>query len=441
MATKSLPSLKSYPKACLKAEENADLFSELPEEILVSIMSSFTIEDAARFSLVSRQCERTWRYFPVLIFKDYHSKEKFWDSWEAIVEEKACFVRSVDRVLEKHLGTTIDEFRIIFDLELSSQSYVDKWVAVALDKQVKRLELDFQSNLRKMHVRDSRSHRPLPICFDLPPKFTGFKSLLTSLCVRYVNVTNEFVDYLPLSCPLLEILCIQGSRYLTRITGSLHVKQLEVSYCRNLEKIDVSARKLLSLTLNFVYPIELHIVDAPSLFKMSIGEAKILPHAFDNLSDILSQLVYLNLRFCLILPLMRGLVNGVPMPKLRHLELTVTCALIDSSLYQCIFVIQACPSLEKLTLKLERFIVRTVADRQPRKWIGCGFPLKCLKTLELVGYRGIAMDLELAFFVLDYASMLEEIIVDFVPLNDNDKRQRLVMLQMKLPQGVKLTVK
>ncbi|XP_074319338.1 putative F-box/FBD/LRR-repeat protein At4g13965 [Silene latifolia] len=277
MATKSLPSLK--------AEENDDLFSELPEEILVSIMSSFTVDEAARFSLVSRQFELMWRYFPVLIFKDYQAKKKSWDTWDTVVEEKACFVRRVDRVLEKHLGTTIDELRIIFDLELSSQSYVDKWVAFALDKQVKRLELNFKSIYRNVLVyNDPRINKVYGISLDLPPKLTGcFKSLLTSLCLRYVKVTDEFVDYLPLSCPLLEMLCIEGSRYLTRVTGSLQVKQLEVSYCCNLRKFYVSARKLHSLTLNCVFPIELRILDAPSLFKLSIGEAKILPHAFDNL--------------------------------------------------------------------------------------------------------------------------------------------------------------
>ncbi|XP_074319243.1 uncharacterized protein LOC141656302 [Silene latifolia] len=278
---------------------------------------------------------------------------------------------------------------------------------------------------------------------DLPPRFTSdFKSsFLTSLCLRYVNVTDEFVDYLPLSCPLLEMLCIEGSRCLTRVTGSIHVRQLEVSYCCKLRKIDVSARKLHSLTLNSVFRIELHIVDARSLFKMSIGEEVTLPYAFDNLSDILSQLVYLNLMLDLTLPLTGDLVNGVAMPKLQHLELTVTYATRDSWLYKCRFVIDASPNLQKLTLRLEKFKTKKGFDREVRKWVRCSSPLKCLKTLEIVGYRGTAVDLELAFFVLENASMLEEIIVDFIPLNDNDKRERLVMLQMKLPQGVKLTVR
>ncbi|KAH9607070.1 hypothetical protein KSS87_004999 [Heliosperma pusillum] len=79
-----------------------------------------------------------------------------------------------------------------------------------------------------------------------------------------------------------------------------------------------------------------------------------------------------------------------------------------------------------------------------RKWVG--FPLKCLKTLELVGYVGQPIDLELAFFVLENASMLEEVIVDFfLPHHpkriDKKKKELLVMLQSKLPQGIKLTVK
>ncbi|XP_074306690.1 putative F-box/LRR-repeat protein At4g15060 [Silene latifolia] len=281
------------------AEENADLFSKLPEEILVSIITSFTMNEAARFSLVSRQCEVVWRYFPVLIFEDCKAKEKVWNSWDAIFEDRASFVRRVDRVLEKHLGTTIDELRITFDLERSWQSNVDKWVAFALDKQLKRLEHNFSTIYRGIYLPryDGQLLNP-------PPKLTGFKSCLTSLCLRHVNVTDEFIDYLPHSCPLLEMLCIEGSSYLTRVTGALSVKQLEVYYCPKLKKINVSARKLHSFTLFGVFPVEVHIVDAPSLIKMSVGWGEILPHALDYLSDILSQLVYLKISLDLGLPIM-----------------------------------------------------------------------------------------------------------------------------------------
>ncbi|XP_074306693.1 uncharacterized protein LOC141641952 [Silene latifolia] len=324
MATTSWrPSLKSCDQARRIGEESDDLFGKLPEEILMSIMSYFTVKEAARFSLVSRQCEVIWRYFPVLIFEDYKAMETIWDSWDAIFEDRACFVRKVDRVLEKHLGTTIDE-----------------------------------------------------------------SCCLTSLCLRDVNVSDEFFDYLPHSCPLLETLCIENSRCLTRVTGSLQVKRLEVTRCHNLEKIEVSARKI-----------------------------------------------------DLARPLLGKLMNDVAMPKLEHLEFQVSNAMVHSSLYRCIIVLASSPNLQKLTLKLENFGTKE-RNREVRRCVSYGSPLTCLKTLELVGYRGKPVDLELAFFVLENASMLEEIIVDFIiPLNDNVKRERLEMLQMKIPQGVKLTVK
>ncbi|XP_074266961.1 F-box/LRR-repeat protein At3g03360-like [Silene latifolia] len=448
MATKSRPSLESC------SEENDDVFSELPEEILMSVMCLFTMKEAARFSLVSRQCEVIWRYFPVLIFED---NQVNFDNYEALVEKKACFVWRVDRIIEKHLGTNIDELRITCDLEPSWQSYVDKWVGFALDKQVKRLELNFSPIWRKLRVPDDRIYRFYAYPRDLPPKLfttttstTGcFKScFLTSLCLRFVNVNDEFVDFLPRTCPLLEMLCIQGSSRLTRVTGCLELKQLEVSHCKNLKKIDVTARKLQSLTLNIMHPVELlRIVDAPSLVEMSIGEAYTFLYLFNYyLEDIFSQLVYLNLRIELGgVPFGLGgmiMMNGVAMPKLEHLQLQVFNVMAYSSLRGCIFVIATTPSLQKLTLKLEEFIINEKGyNRKLNKWVGYGFPIKWLTTLEIVGYRGELVDLELAFFVLENATMLEEIILDFAPLDDNHKQQRLQMLQTKLPQDVKLIVK
>ncbi|XP_074295054.1 F-box/FBD/LRR-repeat protein At5g22700-like [Silene latifolia] len=371
---------------CYEARCKDDLLSELPDDILVSIISLITTKDAARLSLVSRQYEFISRSnFPVLIFEDFEDQAK---------EKTASFVSRVDCVLEKHLGKIIDEFRITFDLDRIWQSHVNNWVTIALDKKVKRIELNFSTPIRgKRRVDDDYIYRtPL----DLPIKFTNgrFKSNLTSLCLRYVNVTDEFVDNLPNSCPFLEILCIEGSGCLTRITGSLDLKHLEASYCCNLKKIDISARKLQSFTLNSMFPIEPRIVDAPFLVKMSIGEEQTLPYAFEHLDDIMSRLVYLKLRIDLTRPF----------------------------------------------FWFEEVITEERRERAVDIWLGIS---SRLKTLELVGYRGKAVDLEVAIFVLENSPVLEEVIVDFAPLiNDKaDKRERLLPLKRKLPRGVKLTIK
>ncbi|XP_074310764.1 putative F-box/FBD/LRR-repeat protein At5g56810 isoform X1 [Silene latifolia] len=445
MMTTSLPALESCLNDECKAngagKENYDRLSELSEDILLSIVSSFTMKEVARLSLVSRRWEYIWHCFPHLIFEDPRAMDNIRRNWKAIVVERPDFVRMVDRVVEEHLGTAIDELRITFDLDKKWQSYVDKWAAFALDKQVKRLEFNFTSPWRYGRIRYGNGI-VLPMCdepLDLPPKFTGFKSFLTSLCLKYVNVTDEFMDYVSHSCPSLENLCIVGSKYLTRMSGAFdQVKHLEVTLCRNMKTIDISARTLRSFTM-YSQHIQPRMAHASSLVEVSIGgydDFYAVTYAIDSLALYLSQLLYLNLRISKKMIL--GIDHSAAMPKLQHLELQVV-AYGNQSLRGWIPLILACPLLQKLTLKLNRITKKF--DQPVYKWPG--LPLKCLKTLEIVGYVGQTIDLGLAFFVLENASMLEEVIVTFVPRNyktyDIDARERLVKLQDKIPQGVKLT--
>ncbi|KAK9673593.1 hypothetical protein RND81_12G177500 [Saponaria officinalis] len=137
-----------------------------------------------------------------------------------------------------------------------------------------------------------------------------------------------------------------------------------------------------------------------------------------------------------------GIHDSVHVPNLRHLEFQVR-ARFNQSLRGWASLIAASPKLQKLSLKLCGR--PTHADWILSKWVG--FPLKCLTTLELAGYVGPTLDLELAIFVFENATMLQEVIVDFVPLynkhgyHTGDKQENLAKLRMKLPQAVNLTIK
>ncbi|KAK9725367.1 hypothetical protein RND81_05G139000 [Saponaria officinalis] len=336
-----------------------DRLSDLPNEILLSIVSSFSMKEIARLSHVSRQWEFVWRCAPLLIFEDPRAMDKIKASIAAIPEEiLLSFVSWVDCVLDKHLGTTIDELRITFILDLNWQSHVDKWAAFAVDKHVQRLELNFSSYWIKTPTKVN-SGKPL----DLPPKLSTIKSTrLTSLCLKYVNATDEFIDYLSRSCPLLEVLCIVGSNRLISVgaCGSFkQLKNLEVSHCRNLKTIDISAPKLSSFT-HYGDPVKLHFSYAPSLVDVSVGKAAgprgRIAYVFDSLSKHLSQLVRLSLMISTIGRRNMGIDNPADMPNLRHLEFQVR-AYFEQSLEGWAPLIAASPRLQKLSLKARRLIL------------------------------------------------------------------------------------
>lgn len=76
-----------------------------------------------------------------------------------------------------------------------------------------------------------------------------------------------------------------------------------------------------------------------------------------------------------------------------------------------------------------------------------------LKVVELIGFLGLPIELELAFYLLEIATMLEKVIVEPTPpsllgtpwvFEDYKKkaaaRQRAKKLETRLPRGVELVI-
>lgn len=171
----------------------------------------------------------------------------------------------MNNVLEAHLGTTIDELRVICDLDVSHEFDIDKWLAFAFAKHVKRVELDLS------HFTEL-TNRTIPLindwdCYTWPLQSRlKLKShnlvSLTSLSLKYVSVTVKDIECALHSCPALENLCIfGGSNSLTYIKLphlSLKLKHLEVSCCPRLLSIDIRPPKLVSLALHGRRILEIH---------------------------------------------------------------------------------------------------------------------------------------------------------------------------------------
>ncbi|XP_074318035.1 putative FBD-associated F-box protein At1g61330 [Silene latifolia] len=322
----------------------------------------------------------------------------------------------MEKVVIGHLDSSIDEFRVVFDLDTSFQSRIDHWVVFALRKRVKTLELDFQPVIERMDTDYTRGGL-----------FIDYSNSLASLSLNFVNITSEIVDSILLSCPFLENLHIRKSIFLTSIKSqSSSLKQLDVSHCDKLQTIDISAPNMVFFKY-FGQPIELNIRNAVSLSSLFIGAGTGLEitYAFEPMSKYFSQLEFLYLQISL------G-CSFVP-PVSAHLHLTVSSAynlgvehlklplltrlkVLDLyitgdhsvSLLGWTPLIEACPVLEKLTVKfncIDYGVNRFISKRN-------GSALKSLKTLEIFGYCGRRIDIELASFVIENAINLQRVVVD-----------------------------
>uniref|UniRef100_A0A803LAR5 At1g61320/AtMIF1 LRR domain-containing protein n=1 Tax=Chenopodium quinoa TaxID=63459 RepID=A0A803LAR5_CHEQI len=134
---------------------------------------------------------------------------------------------------------------------------------------------------------------------------------------------------------LLENLCLECSEILTSVSSaslSLPLKHLNVSCCFNMQTIDISAPKLLSLTY-FGDPIEFNIRNASSLLELSVGGDKLIKvaYAFEPLAIYLSQLKYLQLRMRLHNGNNLAIEHPPAFPSLKHLELYAVADFNESS--------------------------------------------------------------------------------------------------------------
>ncbi|XP_048491886.1 putative FBD-associated F-box protein At5g38570 isoform X1 [Beta vulgaris subsp. vulgaris] len=418
------PSLKScrHQPYEAKASDN-DQLSQLPDDLLTLIISFCTTKEAAQTSILSRRWNYLWRCFPLLIFKDeYPTIPSIGRNQLLLPQERLDFARMVNSVVESHLGVAVDELRIIFDLDVSYESDIDKWLVFALSKHVKRLELDFTPQVGRRIVWGD--------CYTWPLESRLSSSLglhqnnlacssLTSLCLKYVTVTNKDIESILLSCHSLENLCIgSASMYLQIINlpqTSLQLKRLEVLCCYNLLCIDIKAPKLVSFTLHG-RPIALHLRDSSSLSKLSIGngnyEGEIVDYAYKSLSQYFLKLEHLSWHLCLTganrPKWNRGILKPPIMSNLKHLELHVI-ARGDESLLKWTYLIEESPVLEKLTLKFSKYHWCSRVQRRnivKRK----GRPLKNLKTLEHFGYLGLPIDIEFATYVVENSIKLEDVV-------------------------------
>uniref|UniRef100_A0A803LXG5 F-box domain-containing protein n=1 Tax=Chenopodium quinoa TaxID=63459 RepID=A0A803LXG5_CHEQI len=394
------PALKSCKHKCSEVKggefiaEN-DRMSQLPHDVLMTIMSLLTMKEAGKTSIVSHTWYNLWRCLPVLFFKvDPYStiKDKL-----LLPEQRSGFTGWVNSVVGAHLGPVIDELRVIFDLDVRLESDIDKWVIFGFSKQVKHLELDLTPFYnRSISLIDCYTW-PLD-CRISSLALLGNMTFLRSLCLKYVNVSGKDVECLLRVCYALEDLCIvNGSIDWTHINLpdlSLQLKHLKVLDCPRLMSIDIKVPKLVSFTHHW-RPIDLHIRDSLLLSKVSIGngefQGEIVNHVLNSLSTCFSNVKFMSWDFMLDHPFVDNLVkvnmgiNNPPcMTNLKHMEFHFSI-------------------LYNMNTEFRRDIVKHK-----------GRPLKSLKTLEHIGILGLPIDIEFATYVVENSIMLKDI-GDYLP--------------------------
>ncbi|EYU41842.1 hypothetical protein MIMGU_mgv1a020578mg [Erythranthe guttata] len=260
---------------------DVDRISQLPDDILVTIVSSFlSLKEAARTSVLSSRWINLWKHIPCLNFDA--EQKRLWDeksAKELLGEERRKYVEWVNSVLTSHKEATLNEYRISFDLCRSTGEPVNRWLEFAFSRRVRILELDLSPTIMNWRPWSKTYAFPEELLTRTsggasilePASCIDFKSL-KALSMRFVNVSGEAIEFFLRTCPFLEKLVVHNASELSNLEvcgSSLDLKHLELQSCHNLTSIKVSAPNLTSLTLPNVKGLLLENV--PMLVEVSVS--------------------------------------------------------------------------------------------------------------------------------------------------------------------------
>ncbi|KAF8391421.1 hypothetical protein HHK36_023726 [Tetracentron sinense] len=261
---------------------SSDQISQLPDIVLLHILSFLPMKDAVKMGILSKRWEYLWTSVPKL---DYHTPE-FLD------EDVDDFVTFVNRTLVLYEGPKIQKIHVCFNCKEWHVSSVDLWIRLAIRKNVEELDLDFagKENVETldgylyllpqyMYTKASLTKLRLSFCLVRPRGLICWR-LLKNLSLAYVELSDNLIQKMLSGSPSLEV--------------------LDLCECTGLKHLDFTSTRLKKLTIRDYFDSEnsddVLKISAPNL--QSLGIFGFLPRSILLLN--LSSLTEATLNFELI---------------------------------------------------------------------------------------------------------------------------------------------
>ncbi|XP_047940950.1 F-box/LRR-repeat protein At2g42730 [Salvia hispanica] len=439
----------------LEDDYTGDRISKLPDEILGLILSSMSLKEAIKTSALSSRWRSLWIVTRKLDI-DLDSTtilDNRRNSYN-INKLRFKFVRWIDRlfttILPESSSTTLNRFRVVFDLSSLFSGWIDDWLSSAVSRKVESLELILNT------YSNSRAER----CYCFPYEKGNFPDnlkLLKKLNLHYVNVSGAAVAFLLGNCRLLEHLslsrCGNGLSSLEVVGTSPVFKCLEISQCTSLKSIVVRESNVVCIKyagpsiphshfkLEGVHRLtQLWIKGRPEMMRYDIKNIRGIIDMFDS---VLPQLH--TLKIYTMSKITGNDTLEKIMPKLKELVVVLGREYLDNcSLVPIINWFGVAPCLERFILEASHQVPRALeanyllngsdydVSKINRK-IEVQLSYSHIKEVEFVGYRGVHNHLQMITQLVRHAVALEKIIVDprSFELRPNMPWDRISRIQME----------
>lgn len=208
-------------------ESSDDRISQLPDDILVDIISSLLLKETGRTSILSSRWRNLWKHTSRLNFEADSALDKIAGNNGLRGVERVNYERWVNKVLDScKTSSALLEFSVHFGLDNSLQSVISRWLVYACARRVQRLELDLLEYGEQVgNIFTSANYVfPEELLYQAKEGSSGVRQFsyesLKVLSLKCVNVSGEALEFFLRNCPSLEQLVVWGSFKLKTLTVS-----------------------------------------------------------------------------------------------------------------------------------------------------------------------------------------------------------------------------
>uniref|UniRef100_A0A0A9F0D8 F-box domain-containing protein n=1 Tax=Arundo donax TaxID=35708 RepID=A0A0A9F0D8_ARUDO len=419
-------------KPLVKKKRPRPLLSDLPMDILHSIISRLPIRQAVRTSILSKNWKHVWCFRTNLKFSFKSLVHKKGSGIPRSFISEHVFIQRVDAVLKQHSGI-VEKMEVQFSpLHNEHAEHIDRWVQFAIASKTKQLILDFELQYPTkepysfpFQLFDATSGSHLQsmklgsVSLKQPGNIKVFLNL-KKLELVDVNINDEELKFMLFNCNVLEFIGISRCKMLTTLHTPRpvnHLKHLQVSHCPLLQGIELNFGLI---TLEYEGAL-MQLAPPSTLRNVSIKSSDIgsaLTYMFTEWPSTLPRLETLTLR---CEELKRTTLPNKPLKflYLRHLrlELNFVSPGERTDVLDLACLLEAAPVMEKLEVhmwvdyKLKRYRKRHSELRSLPS-----HPHSHLKLVCVTGFYGQKDQLELALHILRNSPVLEAMKIDPKPM-------------------------
>ncbi|KDP24339.1 hypothetical protein JCGZ_25635 [Jatropha curcas] len=417
----------------MENQAKIDRISNLPWDVLDSILVHLPLREAARTSILSRKWRYKWTGLSQFVFDDKCIRSSLSDKVARWVE----IMKIINKVRFYHSGP-IEKFKLATYC-CPNYSDLNQWIDFLTEKGIKELIIQDFSFIKRFKLPSCVFSCPKLNClelygciFRLPTFFRGF-DCLKSLQLSHSFIVSDTLESLICNCPVLEKLTLWNIDHLSFVRiHNPNIKYLKLD--SKFEDICLGSSSLLATVDIRMIPMYGHAI----LRRHEQGKVCNLVRVLGCLDSINKLSLYGQFLEFLAnddvperLPTMLNCLLALDLREVRFTRLR--------DLKASISILRSCPNLEELLITVDTSSQEhtTVTDFVRAQCL-CDFYFNKLKVVKIRGIFGSGTEWEFIKLLLAHSPMLE--LMTIVKYSGGERISELLLQQLdRASEHVKFT--